>query len=128
MATRWVKACFLLALGIVILVYADKLVADLRIAAEGQFDVAFAGTWSLMTWLLWVLVAWLFVDAALTVALSFTEQKHTLGEVVKRLGRIEDKLGIPPGQAEESERPVLSEETSGGTQLAPEEVPPPPAL
>ena len=57
MVGRWIKAVFLIVLGIVILLFADKLVEDLRTNAVGRFDVAFEWTWDLITWLLWILVA-----------------------------------------------------------------------
>jgi hypothetical protein len=129
MISKWVKAIFLIVLGIVILLFADKLVQDLRTNAEGHFDVAFEWTWDLITWLLWILVAWLFVDAALTIVLSFTEQRHTIGDVARRLERIEKKLGItvseieekPPGQTEE----IHGEEPSTEAEQVVEEPPPP---
>ncbi len=130
MASRWVKAAFLAVLGIVILFFADKLVADLRVAAEGNLDVTFEWTWSLLTWLLWVLVAWLFVDAGLTIALSFTEQGQTIGDVAKRLGRIERKLGV--SEQEEDATTVLGESGESAAETADEqpseEEPPPPAV
>jgi len=129
--SRWVKAFFLLVLGIVILFYADKLVEDLRVALEGHYEVAFEWTWGLMTWLLWILVAWLFVDAGLTIALSFTEQKHTIGDVARRLERIEEKLGIDETGFKESAshdeaKALVVEPSSEQTQTS-DDVPPPPA-
>jgi len=106
MASRWVKAAFLAILGIVILLYANKLVDDLRSTMEG------------------ILVAWLFVDAALTVALSFSEHKYTLLDVMRRLDKIEKKLGIvePPAKVVLPEEPEAEEEEA----VREEEVPPPP--
>jgi len=124
MASRWVKAAFLAILGIVILLYANKLVDDLRSTMEGNFDVAFEWTWDLLMVLLWILVAWLFVDAALTVALSFSEHKYTLLDVMRRLDKIEKKLGIvePPAKVVLPEEPEAEEEEA----VREEEVPPPP--
>ena len=117
-ASRWVKAAFLVVLGVVILVYSGKFVDDLRTALEG--NVSFTWTWDLLTILLWILVAWLFVDAALIVALSFTEYAYTLADVMHRLQRIEKKLGIPQPKAElKPNEPVKEEE------VVPEEPPPP---
>jgi len=123
MASRWVKGAFLALLGIIILIYADRLVEELKETINSSSDVAFDWTWDLLKILLWVLVAWLFVDAALTIALSFSEHKYSLSDVMKRLDRIEKKLGIvepkPVTKAvteEEVERPAVTEE----------EPPPPP--
>ena len=130
MASRWMKAAFLVVLAIVLLLYTDKLVTDLKTALQDNFEVAFEWTWDLLTILMWILIAWLFVDAALTVALSFQEQRYTLADVMKRLQAIEKKLGIPQtaasprtmelsGEVEEisEEKPAVTED---------EEVPPPP--
>lgn len=122
MASRWVKAAFLVILGIVILLYANRLVDDLRTAMLGNFDVAFEWTWDLLTILLWILVAWLFVDAALTVALSFSEHRFTLLDVVKRLDVIERKLGIAPTK----EVTPSSDTETRLEEIVEEEVPPPP--
>jgi hypothetical protein len=125
MASRWVKAAFLAILGIIILFYADGFVEDLKTNLLNHFEVTFEQTWSLLTWLLWILVAWLFVDAVLTVALSVTEQKHSTAEIIKRLQRIEKKLGVVepvelPKKNVEDFIEDMAEETSE------EEVPPPP--
>jgi hypothetical protein len=128
MAGKWVKAAFLIVIAIVLLLYTDKLVTDLETAFAD--DVAFEWTWDILTILLWILVAWLFVDAALTVALSFQEQRYTLLDVMKRLQAIEKKLGIP--QTTDSPRTTeLSGEVDEIAEESPtvtedEEVPPPP--
>ena len=126
MASRWVKAVFLIILGIVILIYADKLVDDLRTAMQDNFEVAFEWTWDLLMILLWILVAWLFVDAVLTIALSFSEHKYSLADVMKQLAMIEKKLGIPSVKevlkAEEEE--LVEEPVTPGPPV--EEEPPPP--
>ena len=123
MASRWVKAVFLAILGVVILLFANKLVDDFRTAMADNFDVSFQWTWDLLTILLWVLVAWLFVDAVLTVALSFSEHRFTLSDVIKRLDRVEKKLGI--AQLKETSQDLDSETRL--EEIVPEdEVPPPP--
>ncbi len=124
-------------LGILILLYADKLVQDLRSTMEGNFEVAFEWTWDLLTILLWILVAWLFVAAALTVAVSIEQGKYTIADVVKRLDRIEKKLGIkkPKVEIEEEEEEEEAEERKDEEvevvfdkprPPVEEEVPPPP--
>lgn len=123
MASRWVKAAFLIVLAIVLLLYTDKFVDDLSTAMSEDFDVAFEWTWDLLTILMWILVAWLFVDAALTIALSFQEYRYTLLDVMKRLQRIEKKLGIQETkEVPETLESVVKEETV----VEEEEVPPPP--
>jgi hypothetical protein len=122
MASRWVKAVFLVILGIVIMLYADSLVNDFRTALQDNFDVAFEGTWDLLTILLWVLVLWLFVDAALIIVLSFSVHRFTLLDVAERLDAIEKKVGIarPDGAAQSSDV------DTGLEEVVEEEIPPPP--
>ena len=122
MASRWVKAAFLVILGIVILLYADNFVDELRVNMQDHFDVAFTWTWDLLMILLWILVAWLFVDAALTVALSFSEHRVTLWDVMQRIERIEKKMGITEPKAT-SRKPDVEEQVQAVVE---EEVPPPP--
>lgn len=125
MGSRWVKGAFLALLGIIILIYADKFVEELRSSIQDNMDVAFDWTWDLLKILLWVLVAWLFVDAALTIALSFSEQRYSLSDVMKRLQRIEKKLGIvePKPVSKVDEEEEVEEEKQ---VVSEEEIPPPP--
>ncbi len=132
MAGKWVKAAFLVVLGIVLLVYADGLVDDLRVNLEQEFEIAFSQIWDLLTILLWILVAWLFVDAVLTIALSFSDQRYSLVDVMRRLHRIERKLGITePSEAKrraEEQQDTENQETGKPVEESPEvEVPPPPS-
>jgi len=126
MVGRWLKGVFLAIIGIVLLIYAEQFVDDLRTMIEEDFEVVFEGTWDLLTLLLWILVAWLFVDAALTIALSLTERKYTTEDVINKLDRIQRKLGIvepkPPPKEEEPE-----EDLEEIPAERPEEVPPPPS-
>jgi len=137
MAGRWVKAVFLAILGVLMLLYADKLVEDLRNMVEGELSVTFEWTWDLLTILLWILVAWLFVAAAITVAVSVERNKYTIVDVVRRLDRIERKLGIkvPKAELEEEEEQEEDEERKEeqvevvfdkSRPPVEEEVPPPP--
>lgn len=141
MAGRWVKAAFLVILGILILLYANRLVEDLRNMMVDNLEVTFEWTWDLLTILLWVLVAWLFVDAALTVAVSVEQSKYTIQDVVRRLDRIEKKLGIkrPKVELDEEEEEEIQEEVKERKEeevevvfdkprpAVEEDVPPPPA-
>jgi hypothetical protein len=126
MASRWVKAAFLAVLGIIILFYTDKFVQDLRTNIEGHSDFAFTWTWDLLRILLWILVAWLFVDAALTVALSFTEHRYSLSDVMLRLQKIEKRLGVAEPRAVPKEVEPVEEAESEVEEISEEEVPPPP--
>lgn len=117
------KAAFLVILGIIVFYYADKLVEDLRTTLEHRFEIAFEWVWDLLRILLWVLVAWLFVDAALVIALSFSEHRYSLSDVMKRLDRLEMRMApsqqAPAASAPEEAEPVTAEPVE-------EEVPPPP--
>ena len=117
------KGAFLAVLGVVILIYADKVVEDLRAALEDNFEIAFQWVWDLLKILLWILVAWLFVDAALTIALSFTEHRYSILDVIRRLDRLERRLGPAPGQ-EAVTHPEA--EMVAPVETAEEEAPPPP--
>lgn len=131
MASRWVKAAFLAIVGVVLLLYADRFVSDLRAASESSLDISFVWTWDLLRMLMWVLVAWLFVDAGLTLALSFSEHRHTLADVLHRMNRIETKLGIPPEktprETEDAEaKSEAVEEESARVEVEETPAPPPP--
>ncbi len=125
MGAKWVKAVFVIVVGFVILLYIDKMVDDLRSLIEENAHVVFAGTWDLLTILLWILVAWLFVYAVLTIVVSLSESRYTLADVMKRLGAIEKKLGIVPvKEVQKIEEEVVEEPVTPGPPV--EEEPPPP--
>lgn len=126
MAGRWVKAAFLATLGIVILLYTDKFVTDMRTAFEDR--VTLVWTWDLLKILMWILVAWLFVDAGLTVALSFSEHRYSLADVMARLDSMEKKMRASrPREIAPSMKAVPVEpEGPAVTEGAREEEPPPP--
>jgi len=117
MATRWVKAVFLFIIAVLLTLYADKFVSDLESNFADQ--VAFDATWTLLTILIWILVAWLFVDGVMIIALSLSEHRYTINDVMKRLEAIEKKLGIRKPAAAKDEIEPAEEETPG-------EEPPPP--
>jgi hypothetical protein len=129
MASRWVKAAFLALIGLVLLIYADGFVTDLQINLSDQFNVSFDWTWDLLKILIWILVAWLFVDAALIVALSFKGDLYTLTDVMARLRVIEKKLGPPKAKAVDEPLPddrVEPPAAIGPAVTMDDEPPPPP--
>jgi hypothetical protein len=124
MASKWPKAIFFILLGIVLLYYADGFVNDLETNMADEFDVAFNWTWDLLRVLMWVLVAWLFVDAVLTIVLSIKLHVYSLNDVMVRLRAIEKKLDAPkpvrePVHVEDIDVPAV-------TVTPPEEAEPPP--
>lgn len=142
MVGRWVKAVFLVVLGFVILLYSSGIVQDFkdtmesiqeRSSEEGGpgIDFTFEWVWDLLTILLWILVAWLFVLAALNIAFSFQEAKYSNQVILKRLDRIDRKLGIKPLMPadEKEEEEEKKEVVPSPVQPAPvveEDIPPPP--
>lgn len=140
MTAKWVKAAFLILLGLILLIYSDGLVDDLERNTAEEFNVSFEWTWELVRILLWILVAWLFVDALLIIALSFKEDAYTLMDVMTRLKAIERKvtptrapapparvLVEPPAEPEPvvTEHPAAAEEPPEHPQQDDEEPPPP---
>ena len=125
MTSKWVKAVFLVLLGIVLLYYVPGFVDDLERTLSGEpHDISFEWTWDLLSVLLWILVAWLFVDAALIIALSFKTEAHTLSDVMKRLDSIEKKL--PKAEVTRTVRtPQVLDDMEPAAPVVEEEPPPP---
>ena len=102
MASKWVKAVFLILLAIVLLMYSDGFVDDLERNSAEEFNISFEWTWDLVRVLIWILIAWLFVDAVLIIILSLKTQLYTVDDVMERLKSIEKRLpeatpaGPPP--------------------------------
>ena len=92
MSSKWVKAAFLILLGIVLLLYSDGFVDDLERNSAEEFNISFEWTWDLVRLLMWILIAWLFVDAVLIVILSLKTQLYTMDDVMERLKVIEKRL------------------------------------
>ena len=125
MSSRWVKAVFLILLGFVLLLYHDGLIDDLERNAAEEFNINFEWTWNLLRVLIWVLIAWLFVDAVMIILLSFKMETYTLSDVVVRLNAIEKRL---PSQRTKAPIlvPFVEEMVPGTPAVEPEEEPPPP--
>jgi len=120
MAAKWVKAIFLFIIGIILTLYGEAFVDELKTSFSDQ--VAFDEIWALLSILIWILVAWLFVDGALIIVLSFSEHRYTLGDVMKRLEVIEKRLGIKG-----PEKGIGGERDADETDEEPKhEEPPPP--
>lgn len=142
MVGRWVKAAFLVILGIVILLYSSGIVEDFRSTMESieersyedggpGIDLTFEWVWDLLTILLWILVAWLFVLAALNIAYGFQEAKYSNQVILKRLDRIDRRLGIRPEttleeEAEEEEESKPEIRQPQAVSPAEDDIPPPP--
>jgi len=93
MSAKWTKAVFLILLGILLLLYGDGFVTDLETNSADEWNMSFEWTWDLLRYLIWILIAWLFVDAALIIALSIKADTYTLRDVMDRLAKIEKRLG-----------------------------------
>lgn len=127
MIGKWFKAAFLAILGIVLLLYGSKFVDELATELEEEFEVVFDLTWDLLKILIWILVAWLFVDAGLTIAISFTEQRLTLVDVMKRFDKIDKRLKVKAEpHAEELVEEAVEEPALELEAPVEEEEPPPP--
>jgi hypothetical protein len=126
MSSRWVKAVFLILLGFVLLLYQDGFVDDLERSAAEEFNMSFEWTWELLTALLWILIAWLFVYAAMIIVLSFKTDLYTLSDVVARLNAIEKRLPAQRARAPVIAPVVVEESSPEVTVEEMEEEPPPP--
>ncbi len=127
MTSRWVKAVFLILLGVVLLLYADGLVDELERNTAEEFNVSFEWTWDLVRILLWIAIAWLFVDAVLIIVLSFKMDMHTMDDVMSRLESIEKRI-IATQKTQPATAPVIDQETYPAVEVMdePDEEPPPP--
>ncbi len=125
MSSRWVKAVFLILLGFVLLLYHDGFIDDLESNVAEEFNMSFEWTWVLLRVLVLVLIAWLFVDAVMIIALSFKTEAYTLSDVVERLNAIEKRL--PPQRTRTPiMAPVVEEMVPETPAVEPEDEPPPP--
>ncbi|MDQ1372506.1 MAG: hypothetical protein QG582_1424 [Candidatus Thermoplasmatota archaeon] len=123
MVSKWVKAVFMVILGFLLLMYGEGFVDDMETNSSQEFNMSFQWTWDLVTYLIWILIAWLFVYALLTIVMSLKADPYTLGDVMERLDRMEKRLGpektrTSVRQKVEDAAPVVTVEDDG--------VPPPP--
>ena len=123
MASKWVKAVFLIILGLVLLMYGGRFVGEMETQSSQQWNMSLDWTWDLVTYLIWILIAWLMVYAVMTIALSFKMDACTIGDVMDRLDRIEKRLA--PEKAKAPMRPKTDDQTAPVT-VEDEGVPPPP--
>jgi hypothetical protein len=120
MVSKWTKAVFLVLLAILLLIYGNGFVSDLETNAAAEWNMSFEWTWDLLTYLIWIIIAWLLVDAALVIVLSFKADAYTLGDVMDRLARIEKRLGP------EKRAPAHAEERIPAVTVNDDKEPPPP--
>lgn len=123
MTAKWTKAVFMILLALVLVMYGSGFVSDLETNAAAEWNMSFEWTWDLMTYLIWILIAWLLVDAALILVLSFKTDVYTLGDVMDRLARIEKRLG-PDKTRSLASHPA--EEKVAAVTVEEDGVPPPP--
>lgn len=130
MSSKWVKAVFLILLGIVLLYYHGGFIDDLERNSAEELDISFEWTWDLLLVLMWILIAWLFVYAAMIIVLSFKMDYYSLSDVMARLNAIEKRLPaqrasapviVPAAEIVESEAFPVEE-----LEIEEEEEPPPP--
>ncbi len=122
MTAKWAKGAFLAFLGIILLLYSSNFVKELEANASDEWNLSFDWTWDLLSWILWILVAWLFVDAALTIALSFKMDYHTISDVMARLDKIEEQIS----QIDRPDSSGSSNLDDSNPQKDHEDEPPPP--
>lgn len=123
MGAKWVRAAFMILLGLVLLLYGGGFVTDLETHSSTEWNMSFEWTWDLLNYLIWILIAWLFVYAALTIVLSLRADAYTLGDVMARLDGIEKRLG------QEAPRPSVRrerEKSAAPVATDEDEMPPPP--
>lgn len=127
MSSRWVKAVFLILLGFILLLYHDGFVDDLERSAAEEFNISFEWTWDLLRVLIWILMAWLFVDAVMIVILSIKVEAYTLSDVIAKLNSIEKRL---PSQRVKAPvmAPAFEEMVPEVSAVEPDEDEPPPPL
>jgi hypothetical protein len=127
MTSRWVKAVFLILLGIVLLLYADGLVDDLERASADEFNLSFEWTWDLLRILIWIVIAWLFVDAVLIIVLSFKMSVCTTDDVMAKLKSIERRM-MAAQKASPAVAPEVDQDMYAAVEVMDEsdEEPPPP--
>jgi hypothetical protein len=106
MTAKWSRAVFMILLGLVLLIYGDGFVTDLETNASEEWNMSFEWTWDLLTYLIWILIAWLFVGAVLAIVLSLRADAYNLSDVMDRLDSLEKRLGrekVVQGPASERE-------------------------
>lgn len=123
MVSKWVKAVFLVILGFLLLMYGEGFVDDMETNSSQEWNMSFQWTWDLLTYLIWILIAWLFVYALLTIVMSLKADAYTLGDVMDRLERMEKRLG--PEKTKMSVR-QKAEDAAPAVTVEDDGVPPPP--
>lgn len=123
MTAKWSRAAFMILLGFILLIYGDGFVTDLETNASSEWNMSFEWTWDLLTYLIWILIAWLFVGAVLAIVLSIRADAYNLSDVMDRLDMMEKRLG--------QEKPIHKavsepEEYEAPDEMADGEEPPPP--
>lgn len=137
MIGKWAKGGLLVLLGIVLLIYLQRVILELVPA----FDRLIGGEMPFLVNLLnaigWILTIWCFVDAALNILMSFRDSKVSLEDIGAKIDSIEKKI-VEQQQAAAfaTTKPLVVEQGPIGmaspttqpinTKLSPPIPPPPP--
>lgn len=138
MINKWAKAALLVFFGIILLIYWGQVIEELRPALDRLIQGQATFLYDLVNALMWIIILWCFVDAAINIIISFREQKVSLDDLGAKLDAIEKKLesqANQPQSAAAQKKPIVVEQGAIGkeemgatpvdTRLAPP-LPPPP--
>jgi len=133
MLTKWAKAALLILFGIILIIYLESVLEEFRGAFEGIFHEETPMLIGLLTAVMWVVILWCFVDAAINLITSFREGRTTIDDLAAKIDSIEKMIKeqaveVPPAQ----QKPIVIEQAK--VQMSKSEpipaptsdVPPPP--
>jgi len=133
---KWAKGGLLIFFGLILLIYWGQVMEELRPAFERLIGGQATFLNDLINALMWIIILWCFVDAAINILMSFREQKLSLDDIGAKLDAIEAKIAGQTQPKEAAKKPIVVEQGNIGkepvqaaapvdTRLAPP-LPPPP--
>ena len=133
MLTKWAKAALLILFGIILIIYLNSVLEELQRAFESILQVETPMLISLLTAVMWIIILWCFVDAAINIITSFREGRTTIDDLAAKIDSIEKMIKeqgveVPPAQ----QKPIVIEQakvqmSKSEPMSAPtSDVPPPP--
>lgn len=130
MLRNWIRAAFLVIIGLLLLLYIESIMRELESNFESAMEGSADSLFRFLKYILYILAFSLFFAAAINILVGFQESRDSMGEINDKLDDINKKLEELTSQKTSKVRRVIpdipKEPESKVSPVVPEVAPPEP--
>ena len=137
MLRSWIRAAFLVIIGMLLLLYIESIIREIESNFESVMEGSADSFFRFLKYILYILAFSLFFAAAINILAGFQESRANLGEIYVKLDDISEKLDKLTSKTTGASRRVISDASEEPeskvrevvpepTPPVPEDLPPPP--